>query len=700
MALKGGWTGTILRVNLSTGEITRESTEKYTYFIGGMGIGYKVMWDEVPAGTHPFAEENRIIFGVGPLTGTGAMCSGRTNITSLLASNPFHGVSDSHMGGHFAVELKYAGYDAIIIQGKSEKPVWLRIADQDVSLEDASLLWGHGTFSTIKEVTALMGKDSQVAAIGQAGENQVNLSVIRTGTSHSAGGHGGVMGSKMLKAIGLRGTGSVKIAGDRLKWHALNKSTFDIVGANNQHVVPSTPQPWAEFHDPASRWTAQKGLMWGAAEYPIETGECPPGEPNKIGYRTMKSIKDLGPAAEKYTVRMGGCASCPVRCHAHLNVPELEAYGVSPYVANTCMGFYSPNGIMNGKYNIEGKTKDEATVIGRTAGAQVADDLGVWCNYGQIGRDFQWTLKHGYLKKVLPAEEYASLKLDLLEAGDPNFFHEFYRRIAFKEGELATLGEGAHYVAKKWNLPEEYWTYKGNKLWSKVGYPVHHSNESNGVVGAVISSMFNRDAQCHTHQNLIGSGLPTKIQQEIAAEHWGEGAIDEPAFYTPANEAKAKFTKWSIVRNVLHDSLTLCNWMWPMTVSPLKEKGYRGDTSLESKFFSMATGFNVREDVLDSYAERVFTLHRALTAKQMNSKNLREDHDQLTGWQYSMDPEKTAFDQGTIKLDKDDYNMALTYFYKEMGWDETTGIPTRKKLDELELSDVADQLESLGLLTA
>ncbi|MFW6343505.1 MAG: aldehyde ferredoxin oxidoreductase N-terminal domain-containing protein, partial [Sediminispirochaetaceae bacterium] len=209
MATQGGWAGKILRVNLSNGKISNEDTEKYADYIGGMGHGYKVMWDEVPAGTEAYDQENKIVFGVGPLTGTGAICSGRTNITSLLASNPFQGVTDSHMGGHFAVELKYAGYDGIIIEGKSDKPVWLRIEDDKVSLEDASLYWGEGTFHTIAGITSMMGKDSQVAAIGPAGENQVNLSVIRTGASHSAGGHGGVMGSKNLKAVGVKGTGSV-----------------------------------------------------------------------------------------------------------------------------------------------------------------------------------------------------------------------------------------------------------------------------------------------------------------------------------------------------------------------------------------------------------------------------------------------------------------------------------------------------------
>ena len=137
-----------------------------------------------------------------------------------------------------------------------------------------------------------------------------------------------------------------------------------------------------------------------------------------------------------------------------------------------------------------------------------------------------------------------------------------------------------------------------------------------------------------------------------------------------------------------------------MQVSPLKERNYRGDTSLESQFFSLATGFKVSETELDESAERIFTLHRALTAKQMKSSNLRRDHDQLTGWQFDMDPDKEPFTKGTIKLDRDDYDTALTLFYREMGWDEETGIPTRAQLTRLNLEDVADELERLGLLTA
>ena len=115
MATKGGWAGKVLRVDLSTGRIWTEDTiEKYKDYLGGTGIGYKVIWDEVPAGTKPFDPANKIIFAVGPLAGTGAPSSSRTAITTLWPTCwPKPLVASGHMGGHFAAELKYAGYDAV-----------------------------------------------------------------------------------------------------------------------------------------------------------------------------------------------------------------------------------------------------------------------------------------------------------------------------------------------------------------------------------------------------------------------------------------------------------------------------------------------------------------------------------------------------------------------------------------------------------
>ena len=693
-----GWTGKILRVNLTTGNISTEDTMKYKDFIGGAGIGYKVMFDEVPQGTKPFDEANKIIFAVGPLTGTGAPCSGRTNITSLLPTNPYHAVSDSHMGGDFAAILKFAGWDAIIIEGASDKPVWLKIENDTVSIEDASHLWGKGTRDTSYELNKVMGKEACIASIGQAGENLVNLSLIVNSVSHSAGGHGGILGSKKLKAIGVSGNQAVHIAdGKGPDWLKLNQYMLtDIIGANNQHVVPSTPQPWAEYHSSGSRWTAQTALFWGAANPPVETGECAAGDK---GLRTMKAIFDLGEVAAARTIKMGGCHSCPIRCQTNLKVPELEKYGLSGYATSTCTGYIAPGLVMFKGFS-DGEKNGEVALIAKSLGSRLADDYGIWTNYFQLPYDFKYAHENGIFEKVLPKEEYDSIPWDLLDAGDPAFLVEFYRRIAFKEGEFSHLGDGTYWIAERWKYGKDYWDDPKWRLWSKLGFPKHHSNEAGAQVGALISTAFNRDAQSHSHMNFIGAGLPIEILKEVAGEMWGSpDALDEPMNYTPMNQYKAKFAKWSLDRNFLHDSITLCNWVWPMTVSPSKERGYRGDTGLEAKFFSLATGIETSEEELDLAAERIATIHRALTVKNMNTTDMRNKHDfVMADWVFDEDPDIEPFTPGTVKLEREDMHLALTMLYKEYGWDEVTGAPTRATLERLNMKDIADQLESLNLL--
>ncbi len=217
MAKIYGWAGKVLRVDLSNGRLSKEDTiERYRDWLGGTGLGYKVLWDEVPAGTGPFDPANKLIFGVGPIAGTGMPCNGRTAITTIFPTVwPRPLVGTGHMGGHFAARLKYAGYDGIIIEGQADHPVWLAISDQEVAIKDARHLWGQGIRRTTLELSQEMGADAVVAAIGQAGENQVPMSVVMNSVSHSAGGVGGVMGAKRLKAIGVQGSNPVYLAGPK-----------------------------------------------------------------------------------------------------------------------------------------------------------------------------------------------------------------------------------------------------------------------------------------------------------------------------------------------------------------------------------------------------------------------------------------------------------------------------------------------------
>ena len=545
MAKHGGWAGKVLRVDLSSGRISTENTiEKYKDYLGGTGIGYKVIWDEVPPGTKAFDPANKIIFGVGPLAGTGVPCNGRTAITTLWPTcYPKALVASGHMGGHFAAELKYAGYDAVIIEGKAERPVWLSIADGKVQIKDARSLWGQGIRRTTTEISQIMGPEASVAAIGQAGENQVPMAVVMNSFSHSAGGAGGVMGSKNLKAIGVRGTGKVSIAGDKQEWEKLIKLHLSLLGANNQHVVPNSPQPWAEYYNVGSRWVASKGRKWGAAQPNIDTGSCNPHDLNRIAYRTNNAGFYLGDVAWKYTVRGNGCTGCPIRCHTLVKVPSVSAkYGIPEVGQNTCSGLLFGRAFFK---DFPDGPRGETAVESCLVGMHLADDLGLWCNYSQIQRDFIKLYYSGKIKEKLDEKEFKSYSWDKYEKGNPAFLFELLPRIANKEGELGTaLGLGTGYLLERWSIPEAEWKEDKDLVYWHLGYPKHHSNEDAGQCGVIINTQYNRDCQCHSHCNFVRNGLPIDVQKRLAAETWGSpDAVDAIGAYTPMNVSKAKMAK-------------------------------------------------------------------------------------------------------------------------------------------------------------
>ena len=145
-----GWAGKILRVNLTTGNISTEDTSKYKDYIGGMGIGYRIIYNEVPLSTKPYDQASKFVMAVGPLTGSGVPCSGRMNISLLSSWSKGYSIIDAHMGGHIGPRLKYAGYDAVVVEGKSLTPVYLRIDDDNVSIEDASHIGGRELLKQIE----------------------------------------------------------------------------------------------------------------------------------------------------------------------------------------------------------------------------------------------------------------------------------------------------------------------------------------------------------------------------------------------------------------------------------------------------------------------------------------------------------------------------------------------------------------------
>jgi aldehyde:ferredoxin oxidoreductase len=690
MGLAGGWAGLTLRVDLSTGKITTEPTlERFKDYLGGTGIGYKVMWDEVPPETKPFDPENRIVFAVGVLAGTGAPCSGRTAITTLFPTCwPKPLVASGHMGGHFAAQLKYAGYDAVIIQGRAERPVWLYIADQKVEIRDARHVWGQGIRRTNLELTREMGGDATVAAIGQAGENLVPASVVINSISHSAGGVGAVMGSKNLKAIGVAGTGSVKIAGDIGEWERLVKHHLALLGANNQVVVPSTPQPWAEYHHPLSRWVAAPGRTYGMSDPPIDVGTCAPHDLNHIAYRSNNAAFYLGPLAWRYTVRGNGCTGCPIRCHTIIKVPSVAAkYGVQPVAQNTCVGLSFGRSFFK---EIPGGPQSMPSIEICMVGMHLADDLGLWCNYGQLQRDFIKLYHDGTIRDKIGADEFKELPWDQYEKADPSFLLSFLPKIAHQQGELGlALGLGTGYLLERWGLSEQDWGRDKLLAYWKMGHPRHHAAEDDGQCGVIINTQYNRDAQCHSHSNFVRNGLPLKVLENLAIELWGgPEAVDLSGEFKPMNLGKARRAKWAIIRKELHDSLSLCNWMGPWAASPLKERGYRGDDSLESKLYSGVTGDRKSREELDLVGERIFNLHRALTIRGMGTDEMRTRHDTIPEYVFGDAASPPPFTKASTVMDRADIETAIDMFYEVMGWDKVSGAPLAETYRRLGLDDV------------
>src|SRR5512139_246015 len=213
--MNGGWTGALLRVNLSRGTVKKEALrlDWARDYVGGRGLGARYLWEESDPAVDPFSPKNKLLFVTGPLTGTNASCGARYMVVTKGALTG--AITTSNSGGHWGPELKYAGYDMIIVEGRAARPTYLWIHNDRVELRDAGHLWGKGVWDTEECIRAESGvPDCIVAAIGPAGENRVRFAAIMNDLHRAAGrsGVGAVMGSKNLKAIVVRGTGGVRLA--------------------------------------------------------------------------------------------------------------------------------------------------------------------------------------------------------------------------------------------------------------------------------------------------------------------------------------------------------------------------------------------------------------------------------------------------------------------------------------------------------
>ncbi len=693
-AKKYGWTGQGLRINLTTGEITKVPTQKD--WIGGTALGYKIFWDEVPPKTQAFDEANKIVIAPGPLTGTGAVCSGRTSVTTMYPTTyPIHEIGSAHLGGDLGAKMKYAGYDFIVIEGKAKEPVYVYVNNDDVQIRKANHIWGEGTRRAAALINQETSPTASVTVIGPAGENLLPMSVIINAKSHTGGGIGGVWGSKNLKGLAIDGDQPIHIAADKEEWEKLVNRNKELLGALTQTVVSRYPHPLFEYHSRNSRWSGMPGKQWGAANPPINV-PLDTRRLSKMAFRTNAGEFFLGDREWARHVRNNGCFACPIRCYPVIKDTATAAkYNVHPITEQTCGGllfpiFFYPNLKNHPERNIE------IAIVG----SQLMDDLGLWCNYGQLQRDMIVMYQDGYWKKLLSKEEYDSLPWKKIDDVDASAMQDFLPRIAYRKGEFGKwLGETTPVMLDHFGIPVKTWSDDHRTLYWSNGHPKHHTNEDDGQLGCVLNCMWNRDPMAHAHVNFTRSGLPIKEMKHIAKVTWGdESAVDQIGDYTPTNTYKMKRLQWVIARTELHNMLGLCSWMAPWEYCPDEKNQYVGDPNMEAKIFSAVTGVNKTGDDLDKDGIRAWMLQRVYTMRQLGSSNMRKDHDLVPGWIYTDPKDRKPFTKGTVRMDPDDINKSFDIFFEQVGCDKETGVPTTDTLKAYRLDFVIPVLQKEGLI--
>ena len=693
-AKKYGWTGQGLRINLTTGEITKVPTQKD--WIGGTALGYKIFWDEVPPKTQAFDEANKIVIAPGPLTGTGAVCSGRTSVTTMYPTTyPIHEIGSAHLGGDLGAKMKYAGYDFIVIEGKAKETVYVYVNNDDVQIRKANHIWGEGTRRAAALINQETSPTASVTVIGPAGENLLPMSVIINAKSHTGGGIGGVWGSKNLKGLAIDGDQPIHIAADKEEWEKLVNRNKELLGALTQTVVSRYPHPLFEYHSLNSRWSGMPGKQWGAANPPINV-PLDTRRLSKMAFRTNAGEFFLGDREWARHVRNNGCFACPIRCYPVIKDTATAAkYNVHPITEQTCGGllfpiFFYPNLKNHPERNIE------IAIVG----SQLMDDLGLWCNYGQLQRDMIVMYQDGYWKKLLSKEEYDSLPWKKIDDVDASAMQDFLPRIAYRKGEFGKwLGETTPVMLDHFGIPVKTWSDDHRTLYWSNGHPKHHTNEDDGQLGCVLNCMWNRDPMAHAHVNFTRSGLPIKEMKHIAKVTWGdESAVDQIGDYTPTNTYKMKRLQWVIARTELHNMLGLCSWMAPWEYCPDEKNQYVGDPNMEAKIFSAVTGVNKTGDDLDKDGIRAWMLQRVYTMRQLGSSNMRKDHDLVPGWIYTDPKDRKPFTKGTVRMDPDDINKSFDIFFEQVGCDKETGVPTTDTLKAYRLDFVIPVLQKEGLI--
>jgi benzoyl-CoA reductase subunit BamB len=652
-------TGFNLEIDLSRGNIERVETDPRLteLHLGGLGTNAKILWDRVPPETDPFSPDNLLIFSTGLLGGTPAPGANRTIVTTYSPQTQL--MAYSMMGGFFAPELKHAGYDKIIFRGKSPKLIYIWIHNDKVEIRDASHLHGKGAVETQELIRReLKEPNAQVAAIGLAGENRVYTASIEQGRSSASRlGIGAVMGDKGIKAIAVRGTKDINLARPA-DYIELCNEVLRYIKDREDKPVPGvmtilqglgSPQEMLHVDE---KWHTEN-FSWGNAR-------------TRRKEFWTKEVEDKWKSTqESARKRLISCYNCPMKCGAIISLPGMSTYmmkcfskltyTMAAFVDDLDFGFRIAQRAT--EYGVDGFSTPQIMAF-----AFELKEAGILTD-----KDFEGTSAY----EACPSDNEGK-------------FYWLLDRIVRREGIGDILADGVYNAARKIGNGAE--AYDHNTIKKHEQLPLKL-----GMLNPIYFLMYCTGEKVNITQiegQFPQSPFPTMEERLDFVKDWVHvpdekfkqylldweirGERSNP--YYPTVDMSVDIVDWQEKMHYIDDALGVCAGL---SSFPLKPPYHIHNYP---KFISAATGIEMDEAGLSKVYDRNRNLIRAINVR----RGLRRADEK---------PPEDHWRKRFPELEE----QLLDAYYKFKGWNKD-GIPTKEKLQELDLGYVAEDLEKRGIL--
>jgi aldehyde:ferredoxin oxidoreductase len=618
-----GYGGHILRVNLTDGTFHRHPTEAHLAraFLGGRGLNVKRLWDELAPHTDGLSPENKLILGVGPLVGTLFPGGARFNVTAMSPQTGILG--DSNAGGFFGPELKFAGYDQVIIQGRADRPVTLWIRDDVVELRDARGLWGRDVWDTTLALQEELGdRDVQVAAVGQGAENGVRFAGVFVNLNRPAArtGMGTVMASKNLKAVAVRGTGLIPVA-DIVRFNEIIEQLDEAIYNHPEYEI-------------RCRLGTTKLIKALDSIGGLPTRHFQSGRFAEADAVSGEAIEEL------YKIKGKACFACTIPCSRFLAVddPRFPGLRLEGPEYEPLAGFTVRVG--NSDLPLALKCIDLANRYGLDAIA--------------LSEVISWAMEC-YQRGLLSRQEADGLDLTW---GNGETILALIHQVAHREGFGDLLADGVKVAAERLGRGSDEIAMHGKGL--EVFQADVRSIKAYGLGNAVASRgadhlrsepwfEFSNDPE----EGIRRYGIP---ETAFRLEHRGKG------FVVKHFEEMA----------AISDSAGVCK----NTYNNMEVLDWQGTAEL----LQAATGWDITGEEVQRIGERIVNLERLFIAREGIT---RQDDTLPTRFLKEPLPEGSGPSTGSVL----ELEPMLDEYYRARGWDGETGLPTQEKLEELGLGE-------------